>query len=539
MRGNKGLIGAKNSASVASAAGVFSMTDQQLERGASNWPLSSTGDISITPAVNGRTTFDFSELDLNITSNGEYTVTCLRSFTAVVQMWGAGGARGYNYSFTPSSTSQQGNGGGGGHSNAVVNFVAGESFKFRVGQGGARATVSSTGATYLAGGNGTTDDNGGTQGGGYTGIFKNTATQANAYLIAGGGGGGADSTLFSAGAAGGGDSGESSTAGSGQGGNGGTQSAGGTASQYNSATSGSALLGGVGQSVSLTNASLGGGGGGYYGGGGGNVGGGGGGSGYFTANTTILVGRTLAGSSNAAAVAALANSAGMGGSASQGNTGADGRIILEKVKTSSLSLDGNGDYITVNAGSAVSLTGDFTIEFYVRFSSFASYSTPFTLASGSGGGENYIQSATSGGTSFTWGGWGGTNLSAGTGFIVDTWYHLALCRSGSTIRSFKDGTQVASGTTSATIPTTGGFIYIGSQNSSQWFFNGYISNLRVVKGTALYTGSFTAPTTSLTNITGTSLLVAVNQLSSLDWSSNKHTLTFNGNATTTRSVVPF
>ena len=38
------------------------------------------------------------------------------------------------------------------------------------------------------------------------------------------------------------------------------------------------------------------------------------------------------------------------------------------------------------------------------------------------------------------------------------------------------------------------------------FMRGYISNLRVVKGTAVYTSNFTPPTSALTNISGTVLL---------------------------------
>lgn len=539
MRNNSGVIGNKQTPSISSASGIFNLVDQQVLKSSGSWPISGA-DFTISPSVDGFSSWTLDSSgngDLNLSANNEYTISVLTSFTAVVQMWGAGGARGYNYTANTLSITNQGNGGGGGHSNAVVNFVAGETFKFRVGQGGARSTVSSSGATYLAGGVGFTGDKGGTQGGGYTGIFKDTVTQANTYLLAGGGGGGSDSTLGISGA-GGGANGANSTAGSGQGGNGGTQTAGGAASQYNGATAGSALLGGVAESQSTTNASLGGGGGGYYGGGGGNVGGGGGGSGYVNPNTSILIGRTLAGSGNVAAVSASANGAGEGGSASQGNRGADGRIFMERVKTASLSFDGTGDYITANAGSSLTLSEDFTIELYVRFASLASYSTPFTLASSSSGGENYIQSDTSGGTSFSWVGWGAT-ISAGTNFQTNTWYHLALCRSGTTLRSFRDGVLVATGSSSSTIPTTGGFVYVGSQNSTQWFFNGYISNLRIVKGTALYTADFVRPQTNLTAVSNTSLLLASNQLAGLDWSTNKHGLAFNGNATYTTSIVPF
>jgi hypothetical protein len=206
---------------------------------------------------------------------------------------------------------------------------------------------------------------------------------------------------------------------------------------------------------------------------------------------------------------------------------------------SSLSFNGSSDYLAINAGLPMSLTGDFTVEFYLRFSSLTSYRTPFTLASSSSGGQNYLQSTSLGGTSFSWGGWGATNLSAGTSFAIDTWYHLALCRSGSTIRSFKDGALIASGTTSATIPTSNGYIYIASQNTTQWFFGGYISNLRVLNGSAIYTAAFTPPTTDLTNISNTALLMGQWQAFQVDFSSNALAVTKGGTPSYSTTILPF
>jgi len=61
---------------------------------------------------------------------------------------------------------------------------------------------------------------------------------------------------------------------------------------------------------------------------------------------------------------------------------------------------------------------------------------------------------------------------------------------------------------------------------SQTKFQGYLSNLRIVNGTAVYTSNFTPPTTSLTNIPGTALLL-FNNPSNLfvDGSSNNYTVT--------------
>ena len=58
--------------------------------------------------------------------------------------------------------------------------------------------------------------------------------------------------------------------------------------------------------------------------------------------------------------------------------------------------------------------------------------------------------------------------------------------------------------------------------------SGYISNLRVIKGTALYTTNFTPPTENLTAVAGTSLLTCQSNRF-IDNSTNAHTITVTGN----------
>ena len=143
---------------------------------------------------------------LTLSTATEYTVTANKSANVSVKMWGAGGACGYAYNQGISSTSNQGVGGGGGYTTGTIAFVAGQQYIFRVGQGGARSnTGNGIGATYLAGGlpSATTATYGGTQAGGYSGIFTTTTvSQANALLIAGGGGGGAATNGSTSGAGG-------------------------------------------------------------------------------------------------------------------------------------------------------------------------------------------------------------------------------------------------------------------------------------------------------------------------------------------------
>ena len=74
---------------------------------------------------------------------------------------------------------------------------------------------------------------------------------------------------------------------------------------------------------------------------------------------------------------------------------------------------------------------------------------------------------------------------------------------------FLDGSQLTATTSSFTIPTTATKASIGAyslDDSPIYEFKGTISNLRIVKGSAVYTSNFTVPSTPLSNITNTKLL---------------------------------
>ena len=68
---------------------------------------------------------------------------------------------------------------------------------------------------------------------------------------------------------------------------------------------------------------------------------------------------------------------------------------------------------------------------------------------------------------------------------------------------------------------------MGSSN-----YDGFLSNFRVVVGTAVYTSAFTPPTTSLEPIENTTLLTLQGQ-NIKDASSSAHTITFCGDAKAT------
>lgn len=117
---------------------------------------------------------------------------------------------------------------------------------------------------------------------------------------------------------------------------------------------------------------------------------------------------------------------------------------------------------------------------------------------------------------------------------ANTWYHFAIVGNGTTIKFYVNG--VVGDITCAQVAsiTSAGPLSIGKNadlsGGITWVFNGYLSNIRIVKGTAVYTSNFTPPTANLTKISGTTLLTA-NSSSIVDSSDSNLTLTKAGNPT--------
>ena len=175
------------------------------------------------------------------------------------------------------------------------------------------------------------------------------------------------------------------------------------------------------------------------------------------------------------------------------------------------STNPTNDYLQLPASSDFDFgTGDFTIEFFF-FARDAAGSYEYLVTFG-----NNKNSTTSlgiyiaGGTSINL--WNNGAITSSTSYNLNQWYHLAVARASGTVKVYLDGSEIKSASLSSDISSPdGGSGYSG--NVANWrqagdteFFNGVISNLRVVKGTAVYTGNFTAPTSKLTAITNTVLL---------------------------------
>ena len=209
----------------------------------------------------------------------------------------------------------------------------------------------------------------------------------------------------------------------------------------------------------------------------------------------------------------------------------------------SVAFDGINDYLSVGASSAFAFgTGNFTIECWIWISTdigTKSISYGFDQVGKklavigdykTSTGLNFLLYITNSTINFSHSG-GTVSKSASLG--NDRWHHIAVTRSSSTLRMYVNGSKAGTDATVTTNITNNNSVIIGGNNndlSSTWLFLGYISNLRVIKGSALYTGStYTVPTGRLTVTSDTSLLTLRNGTLK-DISTNAFTVTQTGNA---------
>jgi hypothetical protein len=197
-------------------------------------------------------------------------------------------------------------------------------------------------------------------------------------------------------------------------------------------------------------------------------------------------------------------------------------------------FNGTSQYLTVASSAALSLTADFTVEawFYATTTTNA-LDQVFNFG-------NFTFMLYHAGTTWTVEvGNGSSNYFTLVGTAsLNSWHHFAITRNTNTYTFWIDGISAATTTNSNAPATSGATLSIGrsQSNSTQWF-TGYLSNFRIVKGTAVYTQNFAPPTAPLTAITNTSLLTLQNA-TIIDNSINTATIT-NGNSVVTGAAMPF
>jgi hypothetical protein len=185
-------------------------------------------------------------------------------------------------------------------------------------------------------------------------------------------------------------------------------------------------------------------------------------------------------------------------------------------------FNGNGAYLsTPNSPDWTFGSGDFTIDLWVRFNSLPVNGAYEALLA-------QVQSASpinlwglyvynnAGTYQWRFRVWSANSLviatqkNAAVALQANTWYHVAVVRSGNSWYIFQNGIQC--GTTdsySASVPGFAASVTIGTDltgTGASWL-NGYIDELRISKGVARWTTNFTPPTTAYTGDSNTVLLL--------------------------------
>ena len=183
-------------------------------------------------------------------------------------------------------------------------------------------------------------------------------------------------------------------------------------------------------------------------------------------------------------------------------TEANTRVSGQQIKfgTGSIYFDGTGDFLRIEEPNDYLAMGndDWTFELFL-------YATSLT-------GSRFIWDSRPGSTqgiypALYWTGsaleyWvsGAGRITASSALTLNTWHHVALCRSSGSTKLFVDGTQVGS-----TYSDTN--VYLSNRNSfgvsgydlNSSFWSGYMDEIRTTKGVARYPSNFTVPTKAFAN----------------------------------------
>lgn len=173
-----------------------------------------------------------------------------------------------------------------------------------------------------------------------------------------------------------------------------------------------------------------------------------------------------------------------------------------KIGGASLYCDGTGDYLDIPDAADLEFgSADFTVALWFRPDRVnvnqqligrqpgtASYVPWFIYLNSSGQIEVFLSFNNS---TFP----GGTRVIIGGSLSINTWYHFALTRSGSSFRAFLNGSQIGSTYTSANGFTNyANGTYVGRSGSGV-AYKGYVDEVAIWTNVAKYTAGFTPETT--------------------------------------------
>ena len=193
-------------------------------------------------------------------------------------------------------------------------------------------------------------------------------------------------------------------------------------------------------------------------------------------------------------------------------SGGDNAIPTGNGATAKTNLQGKGwtvnvnqappGYVGIAASSDFDIVGDFAIEMFVNMNNNSNFPRPYSLGVYPAANAISLES----GLLYFWG--DNANLLSGTfNPTLGQWYHLCVTGVGDSLYILIDGVQVATGGYDGAISSQSLPVTIGYGNEPGSGFNGLISNFRWTDAYVYDPAGFTVPTSPLTDLADTKLLI--------------------------------
>ncbi len=217
-------------------------------------------------------------------------------------------------------------------------------------------------------------------------------------------------------------------------------------------------------------------------------------------------------------------------------------IITQNISGSMFFTKTYIDYITIPNNGDFVLPGDFTIEWWQKKTAAGN---SCLLLMGVDVSTNSISITYDNLYQFNIVINGSTNIlaSVSTKADISKWFHVAVVRSSGTVKVYINGLLLGSFLNSTSISDSSTILCIGNKQSpdSVYQFDGYVSNFRWVKDTAVYLSEFIPSYNILTAIPGTKLLLLTNTSDTflIDSGPLNKTITNNNTGVTWNSSSPF
>ena len=200
--------------------------------------------------------------------------------------------------------------------------------------------------------------------------------------------------------------------------------------------------------------------------------------------------------------------------------------------TGSVFFDGTNDDLQIaDSNDFTFAKNDFTIEFWRYKQALAVDTYVAKYGSGASTRTFWFGQGSSGIEQFYWYSGSSTYSISSSPNPINTWSHLAAVRYNGKMTLYIDGVEAVSTTSNVDVSLndTTESLRVGGEDTGTYDYQGYISNLRILNGTALYTSEFTPPVHEL-EVIGDTVLLCCNNSDSAGAEGTGKTITVNGNA---------